>query len=117
MNISETNEFKKDFKKLFKKYKSIKDDFNILKRVVQTEPLGDGTKHWNCLRKIEERNISFFKVRMMCRTVKGSDFRVTYMYDGEKVELLFIEMFFKGKKNNNDQKRINGLVKLYTGTN
>lgn len=61
MRISESDEFKKDFKKLAKKYQSIDDDFEVLKKAVKAEPLGDGTKHWNCITKIEEKNIAFLK--------------------------------------------------------
>jgi hypothetical protein len=33
------------------------------------------------------------------------------MYDGEKLALLFIEMYFKGDKENNDKSRIDAIVK------
>ncbi|MEX2411951.1 MAG: hypothetical protein WD607_11410 [Candidatus Paceibacterota bacterium] len=113
MKIFEGDEFKKDFKKLKKKYRSLEDDFRVLKMAVTAEPQGDGTKHWNCITKIEEKEIYFFKVRMMCRVVRGSDFRVIYMYNGESVELLFIEMYFKGSKELEDKNRIKDFVKKF----
>lgn len=113
MRISETEAFKKDFKKLKKKYLTLEDDFQILKKAVGVEPRGDGTKHWNCLTKIGDKDISFFKVRMMCRSVRGSDFRVIYMYNGDSVELLFIEIYFKGDKKNEDRERIKEYLKNY----
>jgi mRNA-degrading endonuclease RelE of RelBE toxin-antitoxin system len=109
MNISQTDEFKKDFKYLSKKYRTLEKDFEILIRAIDAEPKGDGTKHWNLLINIKE--IYFFKVRMMCRSVRGADFRVIYMYDGKKLELLFIEIYYKGDKVNNDKNRIDKILK------
>jgi mRNA-degrading endonuclease RelE of RelBE toxin-antitoxin system len=109
MDISYTDEFNKDFKRLSKKYKTLEKDLEILVRAVCTEPKGDGTKHWNIITIDQERY--FLKVRMMCRSVRGADFRVVYMYDGEKLALLFIEMYFKGDKENNDKSRIDAIVK------
>lgn len=48
---------------------------------------------------------------MMCRAVRGSSFRVIYMYDGEEIEILFIEIYSKNKKENEDKRRIDNIVK------
>lgn len=112
MKISETDEFKKDFKKLKKKYKTLDADFEVLKKAIKAEPLGDGTKHWTPITRIDELEITFLKVRMSCRALNiGKDFRVIYMYDGGKVEILFIEMYFKGDKENEDHERIKEYLK------
>ena len=112
MNISQTDEFKKDFKRLSKKYPTLEKDFEILTSAIRAEPKGDGTKHWNLIKSIDEKHI--LKVRMMCRSVRRADFRVIYMFDGENFELLFIEMYFKGDKENNDKSRIDAIVKFIT---
>ena len=44
---------------------------------------------------------------MMCRAVNGAQFRLIYFYDGDKVEVLFIELYFKGDKERENTKRIN----------
>jgi hypothetical protein len=109
MNISESDEFKKDFKKLRKKYRTLDSDFETAKRVIATEPTGDGTKHWNIL--WQKESMSVMKVRMMCRAIKGASFRIIYFYDGEKADMLFIEMYFKGNKVKEDRQRIEDLIK------
>lgn len=113
MNILHIEKFDKDLKKLHKKYFSILKDFEILKQVIIDNPTGKGaSKHWNEIPGIGDKpeNVSFYKVRMVCRSVRGSDFRVIYMYDGGKIELLFIEMYFKGNKVNEDRKRIQEII-------
>lgn len=116
MDIRETDEFRKDFKKLKKKYRTLDEDFETLKKAIRAEPLGDGTKHWNPITRIEEQEITFLKVRMSCRALNiGSDFRIIYMYDGSRIELLFIEVYFKGSKENHDRERIERIIKEITG--
>jgi len=109
MDIQESEEFKKDFKKLLKKYKTLQDDFSVAKSVIVAEPKGDGTKHWNILWQSDDRCI--LKVRMMCRAVKGASFRLIYFYDGEVAKILFIEMYYKGSKELEDRGRISAVVK------
>lgn len=113
MQISETDEFKRGFKKLKKKFKAIDKDFEVLKKAIKAEPLGDGTKHWNTITKIAEKEIVFLKIRMSCRALNmGKNFRVIYMYNGQDIALLFIEIYFKdGVKENNDKSRIDDIVK------
>jgi mRNA-degrading endonuclease RelE of RelBE toxin-antitoxin system len=105
MDFAESDEFKKEFKKLSRKYPTLSDDLEVVKKAIQANPAGNGTKHWNMLRHDGETMYAM-KMRMMCRAVKGSQFRLIYMYDGNKVEVLFIEMYFKGNKEREDQKRI-----------
>jgi mRNA-degrading endonuclease RelE of RelBE toxin-antitoxin system len=109
MNISHTEKFNKDLKHLSKKYKTLEKDFEILIQAICVEPKGDGAKHWNLITSVGDRY--FFKIRMMCRSVRGADFRVIYMFDGKNIELLFIEMYYKGEKENNDQTRIDDIIK------
>lgn len=114
MNVRHTEEFDKDLKKLCKKYPSILSDFEILKQVVIDNPTGKGaSKHWNEISGIADKpeHVSFYKVRMMCRSLRSSDLRVIYMHDGGKLELLFIETYYKGIKENNDKNRIDAIVK------
>lgn len=111
MKISQTDEFKKDLKYLSKKYQTLEQDLEILIGAILVEPKGDGTKHWNLITNINE--IYILKVRMMCRSAKGSNFRVVYMYNQSEIELLFIEIYYKGDKANNDKIRIDDIVKKY----
>ncbi len=113
MYVLHIEKFNKDLKKLHKKYPSILNDFEILKQVIIDNPTGkDASKHWNEISGISDKseNVSFYKVRMVCRSVQGSDFRVVYMYEHGKIELLFIEMYFKGNKAKEDRKRIQEII-------
>lgn len=106
MEFSETLEFRKEIKKLEKKYRTLITDIEVLKKSLITNPTGDGSKHWNVLHQDTTLGITALKVRMMCRAVRGAQFRVIYIYQAEKIEILFIEIYFKGDKENEDRERI-----------
>jgi len=105
MEFSESEEFTKEFKKLAKKYPTLSDDLDVVKKIIAADPAGNGTKHWNTLKQDDQDN-HIMKMRMMCRAVRGSQFRLVYFYNGKNVEVLFIELYFKGNKEREDTKRI-----------
>lgn len=104
MKIEFTDEFNKELKKLAKKYRTLEDDFEVLKSAIIASPEGNGTKHWNLITKAKEASV--FKVRLMCKCIGGGKFRVIYKYDKNKVVILFIEMYYKGNKVNEEKARI-----------
>jgi len=103
MNYNETDEFKKDFKRLSKKYLSLKDDLSEFKRIISQIPLGN-SKHFAILRNQE--NITIIKARLFCRYLKGSSLRIIYAYDKGKQLIDFLEMYFKGDKEKEDKIKI-----------
>jgi mRNA-degrading endonuclease RelE of RelBE toxin-antitoxin system len=105
MEFSESDEFKNEFRKLAKKYPTLSDDLDVVKSIIAVTPKGNGTKHWNTLKQDEHDN-RIIKMRMMCRSVKGSQFRLVYFYNDKNVEVLFIELYFKGNKEREDVERI-----------
>ena len=108
MNFNELPEFQKERKRLGKKYKSLPDDLQEFRRVVSVVPFGN-SKHFNIVTKTE--SIKIVKARFFCRYLKGSSLRVIYAYIEEKKRIEFIEMYFKGSKENEDSGRIKEYLK------
>jgi len=115
MEFSETPEFTKEFKKLQKKYRTLTEDISVLKKLLVVNPNGNSSKHWNRLCTDETMGVTVLKVRMMCRAVHGSQFRVTYAYQAQEVTVLFIEIYFKGNKENKDTIRVQNYFELVKG--
>lgn len=114
MIFEETSEFQRDFKKLLKKYRTLRDDFEVLKKAIAAAPAGNGTKHWNIITKIEAAHVVVLKVRLSCRALKiGNDFRVVYAYDDQKVVILFLEIYSKGRQTTENTDRITTLLRKY----
>ncbi len=116
ITCSELPAFSKEFKKLAKKYKTLKKDFDQFKIILikANAYQGNGSKHWNCLHKNERFEI--YKVRMHCDATKGKFFRVIYAYHkntGTIDMIEFIEVYFKGHKEIEDRKRIEAYIKSW----
>ncbi len=104
MQVTHGEKFRKELKKLQKKYRSLPQDLTVLERLILKCPTGDDSQHCNQL--ISEGEKCICKRRMMCRAVKGSEFRVIYYDDGETIELVYLEICYKGNKETEDTTRM-----------
>ena len=109
MNFNELLAFSNDFKRLAKKYKSMPEDLEEFKRVIAAIPLGN-SKHFNVIKKNEQ--CAVIKARFFCRYLKGSSLRIIYGYKEKNASIDFIEIYFKGDKENEHQARIIEYLKL-----
>jgi hypothetical protein len=109
MIFDELPDFKKDFKTLLKKYRTLDDDLYVVKKVLEVMPdqrppfsfridnLGLDT----CIIKVK---------KIACKALKGkginSGLRLVYAYFPGKNKITFIELYHKIDKENEDRKRI-----------
>lgn len=106
-------EFEKDFKRLSKKFRTLEEDF---KTFINTQlnlfhKKGIDNKGVVPISGIGIPNPKVYKARKFaCRSLKGrgvdSGIRVIYAYWEEEGKLEFIEIYFKGDKENEDRDRI-----------
>ncbi|MFH1612780.1 MAG: hypothetical protein ABIB46_03500 [bacterium] len=108
MNFKSTIEFQKDFKKLFKKIKSLDQDLIEFQKVLNERPLGIG-RHFNIIIKNEQ--CSIVKARLFCRYLKDTSLRIIYAFHKQNCKIDFLEIYFKGKKTNENDKRIQVYLK------
>lgn len=110
MTFNELPEFQKECKWLKKKYKSLLDDLREFQKVISAVPLGN-SKHFNIITQNEALRI--VKARLFCRYLKGSSLRVIYAYFEQEQKIEFIEIYYKGNKENEDSGRINEYIKRH----
>jgi hypothetical protein len=103
MNFSNSKDFDKDFKKLSKKYKSLKEDLSLFKKFISKIPLGN-SKHFNII--FEGKCAYVLKARLACQYLKGSSLRIIYSYNAEEKHIEFIELYYKGNQENHTISRI-----------
>lgn len=113
INYRQTRQFENDFKHLRKKYRTLHDDLEELKNVLKIRPLGAG-KNFAILTK--KHGVTIIKVRLFCRCLKRNSLRIIYAYveKNSAVEFIgieFIELYFKGDKENEDRERIKEYLK------
>lgn len=103
MNFNETREFQKEFKKLFKKYRSLEGDLEEFKKIIEHFPYNIG-KHFHIL--TDKGDVKIVKARFFCRYLKRLSMRIIYAYHENKNLIEFIEIYFKGNQKNENRKRI-----------
>ena len=108
MNFDELPEFQKEFKRYAKKYKSLPDDLQEFRNVISAVPLGN-SKHFNVITQTEIFYI--VKARLFCRYLRGTSLRIIYAYHIIASKVEFIEIYFKGEKENEDRERIKAYLK------
>lgn len=111
MNFNELPKFTKEFKGLAKKYRSLPKDLEEFKRVVLVAPLGN-SKHFNVITKNER--CAIVKARLFCRYLKGASLRIIYAFHCQEGKIDFIEIYFKGEKENEDRERIKAYFKDFS---
>ena len=118
IEIKKLPEFEKEFKKLLKKSQSLAEDLDVFidKQLVLTHKLG--VDNGGVVRiaglGIEEPKV--YKARKFaCKSLKGkgaqSGIRIIYTYSSTRDVVEFIEIYYKGDKENEDRARIVGLYR------
>jgi mRNA-degrading endonuclease YafQ of YafQ-DinJ toxin-antitoxin module len=109
MNFDELPDFERDLKSLLKKYRTLHDDLEIVKRVLEVEPNErppfsyriDGLGLETCLIKVK---------KIACKALKdkgvNSGLRLIYAYFEEEKSIVFVELYHKNEKDNEDRQRI-----------
>ena len=113
ISYGETKEFQRDFKKLSKKYRSLKEDLELAKKA---------TIELFHIKKID--NTSIFPIpnfcaeeilvckikKFTCKSLKGrgakSGIRIIYVFHVQKLKVNFIEIYFKADQENENRDRI-----------
>ena len=111
-------EFETDLKKLKKKWKTLPDDLHtFVKRQLNLFHKHNIDNH--SVLRISNLGIDYPKIykakKFACRSLKGkganTGIRVIYAYFEDKDQIEFIEIYYKGDKENEDRERINRYYK------
>ena len=95
-------------KRLTKKYKSLPRDIAIFERVLEQNPTGIGAS-FAIIRANE--SVQIVKARLACRTLRAKSLRIIYAYHKNINTFTYLEIYFKGDKENEDRARIEEYLK------
>ena len=118
MNYTEITEFKKDFKKLIKHFKTLKEDLELVKKAAielyHCHNIDNGSVFQ--MPGFIKEDIQIFKIKKIaCKTLKGkgakSGLRIIYAFHTKLSQVEFIEFYYKGIKENEDRDRIKAYLK------
>lgn len=109
MIFVELTEFQKDLKNLLKKYRTLNDDLDVVKQVLTVSPDErppfsfriDNLGLETCVIKVK---------KIACKALKGrgvnSGLRLIYAYFKDQEKIVFVELYHKNDKDNEDKQRI-----------
>jgi hypothetical protein len=109
MTFDELDEFKKDLKSLLKKYRTLNDDLEVVKKVLEIMPDErppfsfriDNLGLKTCIIKVK---------KIACKALKGrgvnSGLRLIYAHFQKEEKIIFIELYHKNDKESEDRQRI-----------
>ena len=111
--IRELPEFKKDFKKLSKRFPTLKEDLQVFidKQLNLFHKLNIDNKGVFQISGLKINYPKIYKARKFaCKSLKGkgafSGTRIIYAYYEKEDVMEFIEIYYKGDKENEDRERI-----------
>jgi mRNA-degrading endonuclease YafQ of YafQ-DinJ toxin-antitoxin module len=109
MTFDELAEFKKDLKNLLKKYRTLHDDLDVVKKVLEVAPHERPPFSFRIDNLGLERCVIKVK-KIACKALKGrgvnSGLRLIYAHFEEEKKIIFIELYHKNDKENEDRERI-----------
>ncbi|MGD9108007.1 MAG: hypothetical protein PVI75_02430 [Gammaproteobacteria bacterium] len=118
IKYSETNGFKKDFKRLNKKFKSLATDLDVAKKYVIELFHLNNIDNQSVVQMPGYANdfYQIYKLRKFaCKALKGrgakSGIRIVYAHYKEVSKVTFIEMYFKADQANANITRIKEFIK------
>lgn len=109
MKIEELDEYKKDLKKLSKKFRTLSDDMEVVKKVLFVNPNArppfsfriDNLGVETCVIKVKKIASKSFKGKGV-----NSGFRLIYAHFEKDDRIVLIELYHKSKKDIEDKNRI-----------
>ncbi len=100
--------FEKQIKKLIRKYRSLEEDLEIVKKyAIEAHHVENkDNEDVELVPKFDRKTVQIYKIRKFaCKALKGkgvrSGIRVIYAFYPEKLEVEFLEIYFK-EKNDTD---------------
>ena len=107
-NFNFLPEFRRELKSLSKKYGTLNDDLKLFKEVLLSSPTGFGN---NFTVIHSTKIIKIVKARMACRSLRNRSLRIIYAYAEHEEKIEFIEIYYKGNKENENLGRIRDYLK------
>ncbi len=101
--FSSLPEFDKELKKLSKKYPTLPSDIDDIKPILLDCPTGSGK---NFIIVKVSGNVKVIKVDIHCESLRSRSIRLIYAYHQDRIEFMYLEVYFKGDKENEDRSRI-----------
>lgn len=121
MTYDDLPEFQLDFKKLLKKFATLNDDLNTAKKnAIELKHVHkiDNQSVFQLQGYPNNHGITFWKIKKFtCKSLKNkgvkSGIRIIYALQQQKLNVCFLEIYYKANKDNEDANRIKNFLENY----
>ncbi len=109
INFDQLPDFNKDLKQLLKKYRTLNEDLEVVKMDLNDEP-GESPPFSFEINNLGIETCIIKVKKIACKALKGrgvnSGLRLIYAHFPEENSIVFIELYHKNDKENEDRQRI-----------
>ena len=96
--------FQKEFERLSRKFRSLPADFEYFRRrIITLDPTGP-SQHRTVLHRSEQ--VCIVKGHLFCKALRRDSLRIIYAWHGDRITIVWIEVYHKADKENEDRRRI-----------
>lgn len=103
IRFEECAPFRKEFDRLAKKFRTLPEDLERLKKVIEPDPVGP-SQHRTVVHRGE--GVSIVKGHLFCRALRRDSLRIIYAWHADRITLVWVEVYHKADKANEDRVRI-----------
>ncbi|PIR54352.1 hypothetical protein COU75_01240 [Candidatus Peregrinibacteria bacterium CG10_big_fil_rev_8_21_14_0_10_42_8] len=115
MSYSFTSQCQSECKKLIKKFRSLELDIErfckFTLKLEEDNGFPGTNKNYTLLKA--QGDVSVYKAKMPCTTLRGNKFRVIYARHEDSIEIIFIELYIKSESHREDKQRINDYLSQF----
>lgn len=109
MIFEELTEFKKDLKNLLKKYRTLNDDLNVVKQILEVVPEERPPFSYR-INNLGLKTCVIIVKKIACKSLKGrgvnSGLRLVYAHFQTEEKIVLVELYHKNEKEIEDKERI-----------
>lgn len=98
----------KEFERLTRKFRTLPKDLERFQQIITLDATGS-SQHRVVLH--EDEDICIVKARLMCQALRKNSLRIIYAYHRDTVSIVWIELYHKADKENEDRERVRQYLK------
>jgi len=95
--------FEKECERLQRKFRTLPEDLERLKNFIALDPVGP-SQHRTVLHRGEKTCV--VKGHLFCKALRRDSLRIIYAYRENRITIVWIEVYHKAEKANEDRERI-----------
>jgi mRNA-degrading endonuclease RelE of RelBE toxin-antitoxin system len=100
--------FENELDRLARKFRTLPEDLERLKNFIALDPTGP-SQHRTVLHRNKELYI--VKGHLFCKALRRNSLRIIYAYHADRITIVWIEVYHKADKVNEDRARISNYLR------